>query len=162
MGYDRNSEEGRVERRQKYHEKLADRYVRLPTAIFLDLQSGKLTYRDVCLYCYLVAKQDNDDEFVTWGYGSLTLLTGLCETAIKECVSHLSKAGHIRRQPTQSTSKTFCLTRIESDDEATRVFVRGELVKTYPHHKAEPDAVSLPASPRRAMSPATIAGAALN
>ena len=94
-------------------------------AIMLDLQNGALNYSDITVYLYLLAKQ-GENEMLWWSTENLTLLTDIDATTIKRSFRRLSECGHIRRERRVPNSRTFCLTKVQSDAKETRIFVKNE------------------------------------
>lgn len=118
-----------AERAESYERRLEQQYVRLPAALLLDRKRDKLGYRSIYLYCMLLAKQGKNKS-LNWGIKSLTLLSGLSATGVKEALAELVESGHIIRQPGSPTFRTICLTKVETDAATTRIFVKGKLVVT--------------------------------
>ena len=119
------TEESPEVRKQKYLQDLCLQYVRIPMAIMLDLQSGALNYSDITVYLYLLAKQ-GENEMLWWSTENLTLLTDIDATTIKRSFRRLSECGHIRRERRVPNSRTFCLTKVQSEAKETRIFVKNE------------------------------------
>ena len=120
--------------RQKHDDALRRQFVGLPTCIMLDLRAGALSYRDVILYCYLLAKQGKN-EALWWGVKKLSGMTGIPQTGVKESLRKLVRSGHIRRKRTRLSSRTLCLTRVIPAAEGGGLLIKGERV----HIEKTPD-----------------------
>ena len=115
-----------LEKAAKYRDEIGGQFVMLPMAVLLDVQDGKLTYKDVCVYAYLLAKQ-GQNERLWWGIEGLTELTGIGSSGLKESFAKLSAAGHIKRQKKLGgNSDTYCHTRV---DEGGKIILRGERLR---------------------------------
>lgn len=112
-------------RAQQYTTTLANQFAALPMAVLNDLRAGKLTYRDVCLYCYLLVKQGKN-ESLHWTIESLTILTGIAETGVKESMQNLRKAGHIQRKKVGLRTHTVCLTRVQPGKGKGGILIKGQ------------------------------------
>lgn len=128
---------------EKYHEDLRGQYVRVPMAIMLDLKAGELTYRDVCLYLYLLAKQGQKNS-LWWSVESLSRLTGIDSGGIKGSIAKLLKCKHIQRKKTKLTTHTFCMTLVRSDAMETCIFIKG--AKAFTRPAKQPVSQSTPAT----------------
>lgn len=113
--------------RQKHDAIFQRQFVSLPMAIMPDLRNRALSYRDVCLYCYLLAKQGNNSD-LWWSVESLAWLTGIPQTGVKESLRKLVASGHLRRQRTMKSSKTRCVTRVIPDREGGGLLIKDQLV----------------------------------
>ncbi len=119
-------------RRRDYTEDLRSQYIQLPLAIMLDLQGNRLSYRDVCVYCYLLGRQMNHAK-LWWSIESLTALTGIPATGVKESLTKLARSGHIvrERQKGLITTTTRCKTKVEMDAAGIRIVIKGETAVTF-------------------------------
>ena len=109
----------------KHLENLRGQFVQLPMGIMIDLQSGSLGYRDVCLYCYLLAKQGNNSD-LWWGIESLARMTDIPETGVKQSLNKLVRSRHIVRKRTKKTTRTKCVTRVNPRATGGGIFIKGE------------------------------------
>jgi hypothetical protein len=101
--------------------------------LFLDHQDGKIKYSDVCVYCYLLAKQGANDK-LWWGIDHLKLLTGIDESCLKRAFKRLIKAGHIKRvkRGDKQPSDTICLTRVDGRDPIIKGLVAVNTIPAVP------------------------------
>ena len=115
-----------AERIKKYEKMLASQFVALPMGIFADLKTGKLTYRDVCCYCYLIVVQrDNLSSY--WTANGLGLLMGIDESGVKDVLKKLKKAGHIERIRTgPRTAHTVCRTFVKHGKGKNGIVIKGQ------------------------------------
>lgn len=119
-------------RTRGYEEDLRNQYIQLPLAIMLDLQASRLTYRDVCVYCYLLGRQMKNDK-LWWSIDSLAALTQIPVTGINESLAKLARSGHIvrGRERGKITTVTRCITKVEAMATGVRIVVKGEAAKAY-------------------------------
>ena len=119
------------EKKLKDRQDLYGQYTLLPMALMLDLQDDKLTKRDVIVYCYLLAKKDDKQEY--WaGLKRISSLTGIPETGLKESIAKLIACGHLkvyRRMGT--TSMKRCLMYVAGD----YIFIKGKQAVHVPRKK---------------------------
>ena len=84
----------------------------IPTVVLLHCKQGILSYRDVCLYGFLLAKQGNKDK-LWFSIPTLEALTGINRDSIKQSLTSLKAAGHVKRsRRLNKSSLTYCLTRV--------------------------------------------------
>ena len=117
-----NARESEGSRIEGYARDLERQYAVLPMAIFADLRGKKLTYRDVCFFCYLLVKQGKNARLY-WSVESLSLLTGIPQTGVKQSLGRLLASGHITRRKARGATHTVCLTRI---DKGKGIYVKGK------------------------------------
>ena len=127
--------------REKEQQDLLNQYAPVPMGLFLDRQDGRLSYRDVCVYCYLLAKAKKDGNHeLWWGEKHLSDMTGIDQRELRKSIGKLLKCGHIKRQRRMgNTSKTFCQTYVERVHNGTWVVVKGRKVKFYPKDEWQPE-----------------------
>lgn len=118
----RRSDEERV---KEYAELLAKQFAALPMGIFADLKAGNVTYRDVCVYCYLIVIQ-RDKANSYWTVDGMVLLTGIPRSCVKESLSRLAKAGHIQRERYGLRAFTACLTIVEHGKGKNGIRIKGK------------------------------------
>ena len=118
------------ESESKERKDLLKQFARVPMGLFLDLQDDRLHYRDVCVYCYLVAKAK--DQELHWGMEHFSKMTGISERCLKESFAALTTCGHIKRNRRMGTSsKTICQTYVKNDGPYTIIFCKGKEVIRY-------------------------------
>lgn len=132
----------KAEKVKKFTADLRMQFVALPMAIYADVRSKKLTHRDVDLYSHLLVKQ-GVHRTAFWGIESLAILTGTNATTVKNSLSRLVKAGHIKRKRGNTTTHTVCLTKLSPGMGADGILVKGRKVDEMPPDEIE----SEPASP---------------
>lgn len=129
-------------------------------AILNDVRAGKLTYRDVCVYCYLLVKQGKNDALY-WTTESLTILSGIAETGVKESILNLRRAGHIRRKKVGIYAHTVCLTRVLPGKGKGGILIKGQSSAEFLLNEPAPPLKKLPLKSRAAKKPRTARKGAL-
>ncbi len=120
-----------LEAESKERKDLLKQFARVPMGIFLDLQDDRLSYRDVSVYCYLLAKA-NEIQESRWGLEHLSQMTGIDERCLKESFAALVTCGHIRRNRRMGTSSTtVCRSYVKNDGQYTIIFCKGVEVARY-------------------------------
>lgn len=129
------------EAESKERQDLLNQFASVPMGLFLDRQDGHLGNRDVCVYCYLLAKAQKDGNHeLWWGEKHLSDMTGIDQRGLRQSIGKLLKCGHIKRQRRMgNTSKTFCQTYVERVHDGTWVVVKGRKVKFYPKDEWHPE-----------------------
>jgi len=119
------------EAESKERKDLLKQFARLPMGLFLDLQDDRLSYRDVSVYCYLLAKA-NEEQVLWWGLEHLSEMTGVDERCLKESIAKLTTCGHIQRNRRMGTSSTtVCRTYVKNEGLDTIIVCKGKEVARY-------------------------------
>lgn len=82
--------------REQYFASLKKQFIMLPMGIMCDVEKGKLTPTDACLYAYLLAKA-GENGVLWWPNWKLELLSRFNLSTIKLSLNKLENAGYIRR-----------------------------------------------------------------
>lgn len=117
-------DDGRTERMADFRERIRKSFVMIPMAVLAGRKQDEMTWRDVCIYLYLLSMQGAKDHH-WWSIESMAAATGVSETDVKVSIARLKKCGHIRRKKTKKTTLTYCLSVVKQKG---MVLVKGQSI----------------------------------